>query len=78
MSLKSEFCLGLLMQKRAVGFRAALGLTLPVAGGHIPLLGPNLHVSEDAVVLGAVTLLQIICQTLFVKLRVISQLFISS
>ena len=57
MSLKSELCLGLLMQEGAVGLRAALRLILPVTRGHIPLLGPNLHVSEDAVVLGAVTLL---------------------
>ena len=49
--------LGLLMQKGAVGLRASLGLSFPVTGGYISLLGPNLQVSEDAVILGAVTLL---------------------
>ena len=46
------------MQKRAVWLGAALRLVLPVTGGHIPLLGADLQVSEDAVVFGAVTLLQ--------------------
>ena len=46
------------MQKRAVWLGAALRLVLPVTGGHIPLLGADLQVSEDAVVFSAVTLLQ--------------------
>ena len=40
-----------------MGLGAALRLALPVTRGHVPLLGADLQVAEDAVILGAVTLL---------------------
>ena len=50
--------LRLLVQKGTVRFGAALGLTLPVAGDHVPLLTTNIHVSVNTVVLCTLPILE--------------------
>ena len=46
------------MEEGTVRLGAALGLTLPVARHHVPLLTPNIQVTVNTVVLRALPLLQ--------------------
>ena len=50
--------LGLLVEEGTVRLGAALGLTLPVAGSHVPLLATNIQVAVNTVVLRTLTILQ--------------------
>ena len=50
--------LGLLVEEGTVRLGAALWLTLPVAGDHVPLLTTNIHVTVNTVVLGTLPILQ--------------------
>ena len=53
-----NWVLGLLVEEGAVWLVTSLGLSLPVAGSHLPLLGPDVHVTVYAVLLGTVSLLR--------------------
>ena len=50
---------GLLVQEGTVGLGAALRLTLPVAGSHIPLSAAQVHVTVDTGILRALSLLPV-------------------
>ena len=50
--------LGLLVEEGTVRLGAALRLTLPVAGRHVPLLPANIQVTVNTVVLRTLPLLQ--------------------
>ena len=50
--------LGLLVEEGTVGLGAALGLALPVAGSHVPLLPTNIQVAVNTVVLRTIPILQ--------------------
>ena len=50
--------LGLLVEEGTVRLGAALRLSLPVAGDHVPLLTTNIHVTVNTVVLRTLPILQ--------------------
>ena len=50
--------LGLLVEEGTVRLGAALRLSLPEAGSHIPLLAADIHVTVDTVILRTLPLLQ--------------------
>ena len=50
--------LGLLVEEDTVRLGAALRLSLPEAGSHIPLLAADIHVTVDTVILRTFPLLQ--------------------
>ena len=54
-----DWVFGLLVQEGTVGLGAALGLTLPVAGSHIPLSAAQVHVTVDTGILRALSLLPV-------------------
>ena len=50
--------LGLLVEEGTVRLGAALRLSLPEAGSHVPLLAADIHVTVDTVILRTLPLLQ--------------------